>query len=740
MKYLLLIILLTYTGYSHKASINVYKIDSVNNLNVERRLNGVFLEFLLDYLNGPQSMWSQEFRDRGIDEIDNVSWDRLMHWEWYNTEEIGDINLVEGGYNENGIYQTKINKSGTGIFQEIQYVDTTSLDIYFWARTEQDNKAKVLIMDSHEEILDSFEFEIQASNWNKYSLTSSTYPGHTKLLIGFILSGTDTLYIDELSCMPSNNIGGVRKEYYDLFMHMKPGIIRYPGGWYADSPWGHWYYGIGPIDKRKSPHIERGYDQRMDLGIFEIYDFAQSFDSELHFTCNYENGTIKEAMNWLEYCHKDTTSEFGKLRSEHGKSDPMKIEWWEISNEQWDHPVEYSSDFIHFTDSLRKVDSTIKVISSGDLWKGEDFYNIVMGTIKNKTNVYGWHPTYGINPESEADDRNKYLSMVSVPYHFELFMILCDGWLKRDEYDNVKQGITEWWTDYGTHEDFLLDTHYRNSSLESALHNAYMQNVLNRHPDKIEMGERTVGIGLIKRHLNSNGERTIFGNATYHALSMQQRHVGNKLVHSFPVCETFNVTGDKIWGGSNYNYIDVTTTYDRDSLYVCVINKHPEESAETNFIINNDVKDSIRVHELWSENYLDWNSPDDPEKITERSYSFVLNNNEFEFKAHSLTILAIPFNKGDSDTIDISINEIDKPNFQVYPNPVSEKLFIEFSIEDHEIPEVFIFDINGRKGEFELLNRNKNGLLLGTNKLEQGIYLVRIKLNDRVFDHFFVKN
>src|SRR5258707_1531365 len=58
----------------------------------------------------------------------------------------------------------------------------------------------------------------------------------------------DGIWVGEKSKIP--NIGGIRKALVDSLAKIKPGVIRYPGGCFADQY--DWRDGIGPRDKRPS--------------------------------------------------------------------------------------------------------------------------------------------------------------------------------------------------------------------------------------------------------------------------------------------------------------------------------------------------------------------------------------------------------------------------------------------------------------------------------------------------------
>jgi len=70
----------------------------------------------------------------------------------------------------------------------------------------------------------------------------------------------------------------------------------------------------------------------------------------------------------------------------------------------------------------------------------------------------------------------------------------------------------------------------------------------------------------------------------------------------------------------------------------------------------------------------------------------------------------------------------------IYPNPVTDELFIQFS---ETIPEIRIFDSSGRE-VIRLLNYN--GAPIQTAGLSNGLYIIEVKTNDAIYKTKFVKN
>jgi hypothetical protein len=82
--------------------------------------------------------------------------------------------------------------------------------------------------------------------------------------------------------------------------------------------------------------------------------------------------------------------------------------------------------------------------------------------------------------------------------------------------------------------------------------------------------------------------------------------------------------------------------------------------------------------------------------------------------------------------------DLTENNIYVYPNPASDHLTIDFRNKTHLDNEVEIFDVVGKNIIAEKINANSGKINIAS--LENGIYIMRIKSNDKVFSKKFIKN
>src|SRR6185369_939571 len=178
------------------------------------------------------------------------------------------------------------------------------------------------------------------------------------------LSGVvyDGIWVGEKSKVP--NINGIRKELIDEMRKIKPPIVRFPGGCFADSY--DWRDGVGPEDKRprrtnfwhggekpEAPDAHR-YDPNR-FGTNEFVQFCRLLSAEPYLAANLRSLPAEQLYRWVEYCNSPAGStSLADERAAAGFKDPFKVRYWGVGNESWGcggnfTAQEYAIEYRRFT-------------------------------------------------------------------------------------------------------------------------------------------------------------------------------------------------------------------------------------------------------------------------------------------------------------------------------------------------------------------------------------------------------
>ncbi len=744
---IILLIIFSYKLYSDTLDAEI-SVDTKHPLpcKITPLLFGSFIEFIKNYMSGPFGMTAQELVDRGFDMDDKDGFGIAYPWKPLKIDNAdGSWKLIHGGYNINGRYLQKItrknNKGTLGIYQHIFLTDSTANNFYIYIRGDSGIKSVSLTLydSSFQKKYYNYSFGKPDTSWCKEFITVPFLTNITNAMLAITIEGIGNIEIDESSFLPKNNVLGIRKEFFKFFKELKPGIIRYPGGCFADWIASHLEYGIGNLDQRKSPNLcFEGISQRLDFGIDEFVAFCRLIGAEPHITVNFENGTPEEAAAWVEYCNGSPESHYGALRAANGHIEPYNVKYWEVGNEQYKDSENMARRYLLYYKAMKDEDSSIVIMVDGNIWAGFDYFNTVLGIVKDSTQIYGWH--WSDEPYRTNDEMIYHLMFMSRPY--ESLNNTTDDvlqWLKNAGiYPNVKQGITEWMSKLQNGWTWQDDT--RAWTIETAIVEALTYQSFIRHSESLLLAERTAFVEsgiLISRYDSVKNRRQVFVGAPYYTATLYCNHTGTELLPSLVYCSTYDIPEDKVqWSPKNVPWLDVVATRTQDTLFLSVVNRNPNDSIRTKIFIDNFIG-SVRskIYELSDTNYLTMNSPSVPFNVAPKIKDIVFKQ-EYIFPVNSLTIFAIPLKEL---IVNPGMDSSSKVFVDAYPNPFNDFLELDFNKDFVEPVYCTIYDQLGRKIEDFTIDNPISFYSINTESLPEGAYILKIKTGKSIYNKLIIK-
>src|SRR6185369_15658352 len=114
--------------------------------------------------------------------------------------------------------------------------------------------------------------------------------------------GPGTIWIDNISLMPEQTIGGWRPDVVRAVRDLKPGVIRFGGSALDDPNLGEfdWRSTVGDPDRRR-PFYTWGGLQNPAAGIEEFVQFCQSVSAEPVICVRFNGRAPKDAADEVEY-------------------------------------------------------------------------------------------------------------------------------------------------------------------------------------------------------------------------------------------------------------------------------------------------------------------------------------------------------------------------------------------------------------------------------------------------------
>jgi alpha-N-arabinofuranosidase len=338
------------------------------------------------------------------------------------------------------------------------------------------------------------------------------------------LSGVvyDGVWVGEDSKIP--NVNGIRKRLVDEMRKIKPAIVRFPGGCFADSY--DWRDGIGPVDKRPrrtnfwfggekpgAPDTHR-YDPNR-FGTNEFVQFCKLIGGQPYLAANLRSLPAEQFYRWVEYCNSPASSTtLADERAAAGFRDPFNVRYWGVGNESWGcggnfTAQEYAVEYRRFTSWVPGYQRPLSFIASGpndDTWewtrgflkeltrKGKDAVRDVFGLALH---YYAWNLSRGKTHdwvEGKGDAVNfDPTDWYELLQQGDVMESLIKGhWQVMSEFDrehHVKLVVDEWgpWYKPGS-ELTATDQLEQLPTLRDAVFSGMTLDTFNRHPDKVAIG------------------------------------------------------------------------------------------------------------------------------------------------------------------------------------------------------------------------------------------------------------
>lgn len=239
--------------------------------------------------------------------------------------------------------------------------------------------------------------------WQKYKATvtaTGNCPNGAMSLTG---SKKGSLLIDMVSLFPPTFKGrenGCRIDLAEKLEAMHPAFMRFPGGCYVEGQTRNglqnrfeWKKTIGPLEERPGHYnVNWSYNVSDGLGFHEMLQLAEDIGAEPLFVVNVGIGHgwvqdyndigeyIQEALDAIEYCNGDVTTEWGAKRAANGHPAPFNLRLLEIGNENYnftsddnrDQSDHYAERYKAFYDAIKAQYPGMTLIGNVEAWSTDE--------------------------------------------------------------------------------------------------------------------------------------------------------------------------------------------------------------------------------------------------------------------------------------------------------------------------------------------------------------------------------
>ena len=458
-------------------------------------------------------------------------------------------------------------------------------------------------------------------------------------------------WVGENSSIP--NDGGIRRDVVEALKNIRPSVVRWPGGCFADDY--HWQDGIGPREGRpRRVNIWWGEDiESNEFGTHEFIRFCQLIGAQPYLCGNVGSGSPRELREWAEYCNFAGDSTLARLRALNGSPEPFGVRYWAVGNENWGCggsfcPEDYGAEFKRFATFLHDFSGTPLCLvacgpSSNDPEWTRRFFAKIQGRQHGFTRIHGFSAHYYCGTAGSATEYTveEWYRLLCQSVEMESLIkqqrAIMDGF---DPQRKIGLIVDEWGAWHPATPGRNPRHLWQQNTLRDALVAAATLDIFNRHADKIMMGNIAQTINVLQAMILTDGARMLT-TPTYHVYDMYQPHQHGMSVHAYFEAE------DVIFGsgGEQQHLFGLGGSASlRDGvLTVSVVNPHAVEPVEATLVLRDGQARGATVSVLAATDIHAHNTFAEPAALVPATSALPLSGSEwrYTFAPASVTVMRV---------------------------------------------------------------------------------------------------
>ncbi|KAF9466681.1 glycoside hydrolase family 51 protein [Collybia nuda] len=446
---------------------------------------------------------------------------------------------------------------------------------------------------------------------------------------------------------------GFRLDVLDALRELKIPLVRYPGGNFVSSY--RWQDGIGPKELRpRRPELAWLSEESNQFGTDEFISWCRTLGTEPFICLNMGTGTLEDALAWVEYCNSSSNTYYANLRRKNGHAEPYAVKYWALGNEVWGpwqvgqmESQDYAKKAFQWAKALKLLDPNINLISCGETGYA-DWDRVIL---RKMAPVIDYHSVH-IYTVSQGKHEVNVMGPAAAEKALEITRSLID--LAKIEHDLTKEltvCFDEWnvWDPIRAPGEKGAEEHY---DLSDALAVAAWLNVFVRKADIVKIACIAQSVNVISPIITS--PEGLFKQTTYYPLQLFSNLMrGSSLavhvttpspstIYTGPTVPTFihNISQHTPDSAKLTKFVDVSavlaTGINGQEIRVAIVNRSDRDEFEVPILFGPGVlgvKETIKIHEVWSPDLKDGNGFDEEKvKTVHKEEKF---SGTYKLKKHS---------------------------------------------------------------------------------------------------------
>ncbi|WP_028404277.1 alpha-L-arabinofuranosidase C-terminal domain-containing protein [Paenibacillus sp. FSL M8-0142] len=528
-----------------------------------------------------------------------------------------------------------------------------------------------------EELLGRARIELGSHNWKEYeaALPVSRTCEHAEIRVYVPMEhprwtdhvSTGMLWLDHVSLLPADNIGGVKGEVMDMTRELNAGMMRLAGNYISAY---HFEHGVGSVLERPVMFNEAwgGWTSKY-FGTDEFIRFCRELGVEPLICVNDGSGTPEEAARWVEYCNGSAETPMGAVRAANGYPAPYNVRYWEIGNEVWGgwqvgtcSADRFAERCVSFAEAMKAADPSVVILACGhtDQAWNRAVLDIAGAHIDYLTlHLYHGLNRFGMNRDTPAEERYKAIAVFPEWTRDDIRRTV-EQIQATENHRHIKLAITEYNTMYypNTVRKGLPDEH----TLGAAVANAGNLNEMLRASDMVHIGSFSdlvngwlggcirVGDYYADQYRGklpgwSGHPLTVYGTPTYEVMKLYANRDIHRLLPADVECGSFSVRSNKpapidLDAMPDLDVV-ACTNEDGSTMTVFIVNRSLQEVQVELNLPGYESSSEILLHEITGDSVEAINSVFEPEciKSTVRTVPFEALQNGYPLRPASVYAL-----------------------------------------------------------------------------------------------------